>query len=107
MSTATRSTRKAGADFLWHGRMQLADAIPEDGERGWCRYTECDRELCYCRRCVIPEGYEQAVYGPKCHEHWAEELGWGTKQLLHHCQTCTCREGDEPSFESVMAGVRS
>lgn len=84
-----------GTTVPWHGRQQLLDAMPDDGDRGACRFPECGRELCYCRRCVYPETMTQAVSGPLCHACWADVLGWGTRRRrLHHCSTCTCVEGE-------------
>lgn len=96
----TARTLKAGARGradarTWHGRVQLWDTIPEDG-RGYCTSSGCDRELCYCERCVVPDSMSQVVLVdggfPKCHECLKDWLGWGPGRRLHHCSTCTCVE---------------
>lgn len=93
MSTARRTAARK-APVTWQGRVQIV--LPDDGVRGVCSGAECERELCYCERCVVPDSWAQVALTmggrPYCHEDLEALLGWGPGRRLHHCSTCTCVE---------------
>lgn len=82
-----------GRTFLWHGRKQIVDAMPPGG-RQQCSRSDCEREECFCQRCVYPEGYPDLMTAGWCHECKAEALEWGPGRKLNHCPSCTCRENE-------------